>query len=93
MDFWRHIGSGRLSEMFGESQVETDKFLRSLGFADLPVRSWPPCPTSTVRSCSGTPTVSMPTSPAARTRDQPEYAVLGLQNSGYEIELWDPIHT
>src|SRR5688500_18619467 len=24
MDFWRHIGSGRLSEMFGKSQVETD---------------------------------------------------------------------
>src|SRR5689334_21001013 len=23
MDFWRHIGSGRLSEMFGKSQVET----------------------------------------------------------------------
>ena len=24
MDFWRHIGSGRLSEMFGESQVDID---------------------------------------------------------------------
>ena len=32
MDFWRHIGSGRLSEMFGESQLETDKFLRTLGW-------------------------------------------------------------
>jgi penicillin amidase len=31
MDFWRHIGSGRLSEMFGESQLETDTFLRTLG--------------------------------------------------------------
>ncbi len=25
MDFWRHIGSGRLAEMFGSSQVETDR--------------------------------------------------------------------
>ena len=33
MDFWRHIGSGRLSEMFGDSQVDTDKFLRTLGWA------------------------------------------------------------
>jgi penicillin amidase len=33
MDFWRHIGSGRLSEMFGESQLETDEFLRTLGWA------------------------------------------------------------
>ena len=35
MDFWRHIGAGRLSEMFGESQVETDLFLRSLDFTGL----------------------------------------------------------
>jgi penicillin amidase len=33
MDFWRHIGSGRLAEMFGSSQVETDKYLRTLGWA------------------------------------------------------------
>ena len=32
MDFWRHIGSGRLSEMFGERQLETDQFLRTLGW-------------------------------------------------------------
>ena len=31
MDFWRHIGSGRLSEMFGKTQLETDTFLRTLG--------------------------------------------------------------
>ncbi|MEH2181593.1 penicillin acylase family protein [Nostoc sp.] len=33
MDFWRHIGSGRLSEMFGSSQVDTDKYLRTMGWA------------------------------------------------------------
>ncbi|MCK7530751.1 MAG: penicillin acylase family protein [Marinilabiliales bacterium] len=32
MDTWRHIGSGTLSEMFGEGQVETDAFLRTLGW-------------------------------------------------------------
>ena len=32
MDFWRHIGSGRLSEMFGEAQLDTDTFLRALGW-------------------------------------------------------------
>ena len=35
MDFWRHIGSGRLSEMFGDSQVETDTFLRTLGWRQV----------------------------------------------------------
>nr|WP_189523578.1 penicillin acylase family protein [Nostoc sp. PA-18-2419] len=33
MDFWRHIGSGRLSEIFGESQIDTDKYLRTMGWA------------------------------------------------------------
>ncbi|NWG35822.1 MAG: penicillin acylase family protein, partial [Chloroflexi bacterium] len=32
MDFWRHVGSGTLSEMFGAGQVETDSFLRTLGW-------------------------------------------------------------
>lgn len=32
MDFWRHIGSGRLSEMFGKSELDTDIFLRTLGW-------------------------------------------------------------
>ena len=35
MDFWRHIGAGRLSEMFGDSQVDTDLFLRSLDFTGI----------------------------------------------------------
>jgi len=35
MDFWRHISAGRLSEMFGESQLETDQFLRTLGWARI----------------------------------------------------------
>src|SRR5512136_833025 len=35
MDVWRHIGSGRLAEMFGQSQLNTDKFLRTLGWARI----------------------------------------------------------
>ena len=33
MDFWRHIGAGRLSELFGESQLESDRYLRTFGWA------------------------------------------------------------
>lgn len=32
MDVRRHVTAGRLSEMFGESQVDTDAFLRTLGW-------------------------------------------------------------
>ncbi len=34
MDAWRHIGSGSLSEMFGNGQVSTDAFLRTLGWEE-----------------------------------------------------------
>ena len=32
MDFWRHQGAGRLSELLGKPVLETDKFLRTLGW-------------------------------------------------------------
>src|SRR3546814_12792905 len=32
MDFYRHVGAGRTAEMFGEGQVETDTFLKALGW-------------------------------------------------------------
>ncbi|MGH1556532.1 penicillin acylase family protein [Streptomyces sp. L7] len=32
MDVRRHMTSGRLSEMFGKSQVKDDEFLRTLGW-------------------------------------------------------------
>jgi penicillin amidase len=32
MDFWRHQGSGRLSELLGASTLEEDLFLRTLGW-------------------------------------------------------------
>jgi penicillin amidase len=35
MDVRRHMTSGRLSEMFGEDEVETDAFLRTLGWRQV----------------------------------------------------------
>ena len=35
MDFWRHIGAGRLSELFGASEVETDAFLRTMAWGQI----------------------------------------------------------
>ena len=35
MDFFRHVGNGELSEMFGQSQLETDLFLRTLGWGEI----------------------------------------------------------
>lgn len=35
MDLRRHITAGRLAELFGESQVETDTFVRTLGWREV----------------------------------------------------------
>jgi penicillin amidase len=32
MEFQRRIGSGRLSEILGRRMIETDRFLRTIGF-------------------------------------------------------------
>ncbi len=32
MEFWRHIGQGRLSEIVGEPTVNSDKFIRTMGW-------------------------------------------------------------
>jgi hypothetical protein len=32
MDFRRHVTAGRLSELFGDSQLDTDRFVRTLGW-------------------------------------------------------------
>ncbi|MGD2102498.1 MAG: penicillin acylase family protein, partial [Acidimicrobiia bacterium] len=94
MDFWRHIGAGRLSEMFGESQVDTDRFLRSLGFEALANEEWQDV---SARSreilesyAQGVNAYLADRAPAAISL---EYAVLPLQSSGYRIEQWSPTDT
>jgi penicillin amidase len=32
MEVWRHISAGRLAELFGQSQLDTDRFIRTLGW-------------------------------------------------------------
>ena len=32
MEVWRHISAGRLSELFGATQLDTDRFIRTLGW-------------------------------------------------------------
>ncbi len=94
MDFWRHIGSGRLSEMFGKSQVETDKFLRTLGWKQAAEQEWataPPMLRVALEAYADGVNAYM-----AEHRGSAlslEYAVLKLLNPDYTPEPWTPIHT
>src|SRR3546814_7882211 len=41
MDVRRHITAGRLSELFGESTLETDKMVRTMGWRRVAERELP----------------------------------------------------
>ena len=47
MEFWRHIGAGRLAELFGESQLDTDMFTRTLGWRQAAQRDLAALPAGT----------------------------------------------
>jgi penicillin amidase len=84
MDLRRHVTSGRLSELFGSSQVATDSFLRTLGWRkvaeqevaalDAPTRSY-------YESYAEGVNAYLADHQGADA--SVEYAVLGLQNPGY----------
>lgn len=94
MDFWRHIGAGRLSELFGADQISTDIFLRTMGWARVAEEEYALVSDETRDAldayASGVNAYLQDRSP---TEISFEYAVLGLQNSAYEIEPWKPVDT
>ena len=91
MDFRRHLTSARLSELFGESQVDTDKFLRTLGWrqvAEAEVAALPPETLAFYQAYADGVNAYL----AERSGGglSLEYTVLGLQNPEYEPEPWTP---
>lgn len=94
MDTWRHIGSGRLSEMFGSSQIDTDTFLRTLGWREIAEAQYAASPTyikAIMDAYSdGVNAYLAMQSPADLSF---EYTVLELTNHGYSPEMWDPVDT
>jgi len=94
MDSWRHIGSGTLSEMFGEGQVETDSFLRTLGWKRVAEQEWEALsPTSREILLAYTDGVNAYLKDHSDTAVSLEYAVLGLLSPDYKIESWTPINS
>jgi len=94
MDFWRHIGTARLSELFGESQLETDQFLRTMGWARVAQEELTMLDEDSLAILE-----SYANGVNAYLADHKgsdlslEYAVLKLTNADYEPEPWQPLHT
>jgi penicillin amidase len=94
MDFWRHIGSGRLSEMFGKSQVDTDAFLRTLGWRQLAEQEWAAAdPQSKAILNAYSDGVNAYLKNHSGIQLSLEYGVLGLLTPSYKPEPWTPVNT
>ena len=94
MDTWRHIGSGELSNMFGKGQVETDTFLRTLGWrqtAEAELKQLSPDSLAILQAY--TDGVNAYLKDHTDTTLSLEYAVLGLLSPDYVIEVWQPVHS
>lgn len=91
MDFRRHVTSGRVSEMFGESQAGTDMFLRTLGWRDVAeqeVEALDETSLSYYEAYADGVNAYLAEHDGADA--SLEYAVVGIQNPDYEIEPWEP---
>lgn len=94
MDFWRHIGSGRLAEMFGKAQLDTDIFLRRMGWARVARQELEQLDAESKAIleayAAGVNAYLADHSGEALSL---EYAVLRFLAPGYRVEPWEPLHS
>ena len=94
MDFWRHIGSGRLSEMFGKGQLDTDLFLRRMGWARIVEQELAVMDPKVLAIMNAYAAgVNAYLADHTGTALSLEYGVLKLLAPDYKIEPWTPANT
>ncbi|GAB2845799.1 penicillin acylase family protein [Actinocorallia aurea] len=93
MDFRRHITAGRLSELFGETTLDTDKVTRTLGWrktaeAELPLLE--PETRQLLEAYAAGVNAWLKDNPDTAAQSL-EYSVLGFQRTGYRPEEWTAV--
>ena len=89
MDFRRHLAAGRLSELYGPSQVEADSYIRTLGWRRVAEEELALLSASTRRYLD-----AYASGVNAYIRGKPaadlslEYSVLGVEGLDYQPEEW-----
>lgn len=92
MDMRRHITSGRLSELFGEATVETDEYVRTLGWrriAEQEVENLDPATRTYLQAYADG--VNAYISDTGSSSLALEYSVLSLTGDSYTPEPWTPV--
>ena len=96
MEFWRHIGMGRISEIAGEATIDQDKFIRTMGwnrmaedYIDYYDQEAPEFIAILDAYSAGVNAY------IDENRDTLplQFQILGLVNEPWEIEPWQPVHT
>ncbi len=93
MEFWRRIGQGRLAELFGESQIETDRFLRTLGVTRSAQLAWEASDAET-RVALEAYAEGVNVYIQQNSDHLPlEFRILGLTGVEFTPEPWTPLNT
>ncbi|MFC9919475.1 penicillin acylase family protein [Agromyces binzhouensis] len=92
MDFRRHVTAGRVAELFGESQVATDAFIRTLDWRGVAEQEFEMLDDQSRALYEAyADGVNAYLSERSGVELSLEYGVLALQNPGYEPERWTPV--
>jgi penicillin amidase len=94
MDMWRHQGAGRLSELLGSTMLETDTFLRTLGWervAKAELSHLDEEERSVLEAY--TEGVNAYLAPRSGIELGLEYTFLPLLNRGYQPDPWTPLNS
>lgn len=96
MEFWRHIGQGRISEIVGEAGLDSDKFIRTVGWnrigqetIDFYAASAPEYLGELEAYSAGVNAYLEETNNALSVN----LSILQLVNDNWEIEPWTPLNS
>lgn len=94
MDFQRHVGAGRLSEMLGSATLDTDTFLRTVGWERVARAELDLLDAESMAALQAySDGVNAYLADHEGTQLSLEYLFLGLLNSDYQPAPWEPINT
>ncbi|MFL1377429.1 penicillin acylase family protein [Nocardiopsis protaetiae] len=92
MDFRRHVTAGRTAELFGEAQIDTDVYLRTMGWRHVAEQEYAllaPDTRGYLDAYAAGVNAWLDENDGAGA--SLEYALLGVLNGGHTIEAWDPV--
>ncbi|PDP85432.1 penicillin acylase family protein [Glycomyces fuscus] len=92
MDFRRHVTAGRTAELFGPGQVDTDVYLRTMGWRHVAEQEYDLLAPETRGYLDAYAAgVNAWLAEHDGTRASLEYGLLAVLNGGHEIEEWTPV--